>query len=304
MTTQPTSSFNVLVTGIGGNVGQGIIRNIHSSPFKNIKIIGTNIAEFSPGNHLCDRFYCVPYATDPGYLPCLLQIIKEEKIDLIIPSTDFESLALSKNAQNLPCKIATSSALSTKIYGDKYLSALHHEEHAIPFAKTYLPSSYDQQFRRCIVKPRAGRGSRDLFIDPKDFCIFKDEDFIVQEYLEGEEITTAFYIDKASQLHGMITFSRKLDNGATSECIVTHRYNEQVESILRKMNQSLDLKGSLNLQSIVSNGKVIPFEINCRVSGTNSIRSQFGFKDVEYVLEEYLFNKKPTKPQITQGEPT
>ena len=46
----------VLVTGIGGNVGQGIIRNIHSYD-PSIRVVGTNVTSFSAGNHLCDTVY-------------------------------------------------------------------------------------------------------------------------------------------------------------------------------------------------------------------------------------------------------
>ena len=62
------------------------------------------------------------------------------------------------------------------------------------------------------------------------------------------------------------------------------------------------LKGSFNIQSIAkSNGEVIPFEVNCRISGTNSIRAAFGFKDVQYTIEELLWNIEPEKPIITNG---
>mgnify|MGYP000076481693 FL=1 len=49
----------VLVSGIGGNVGQGIIRNINKV-FPNVIIVGVDINDFSSGNHLCDIFYKVP----------------------------------------------------------------------------------------------------------------------------------------------------------------------------------------------------------------------------------------------------
>ena len=70
----------------------------------------------------------------------------------------------------------------------------------------------------------------------------------------------------------------------------------------RKIIKNFKIKGSCNIQSIVDKkGKITPFEGNCRISGTNSIRSQFGFEDVKYTIEEYLFNKKPKKPIIKKG---
>ncbi len=53
------SPFVILVTGIGGNVGQGILRNIRALKLKSI-LIGTNISSFSPGNHLADKVFVTP----------------------------------------------------------------------------------------------------------------------------------------------------------------------------------------------------------------------------------------------------
>ena len=52
----------VLVTGIGGNVGQGILRNIIDLNY-NIKLIGCDITSFNAGNHLCDKTFKVPYSS-------------------------------------------------------------------------------------------------------------------------------------------------------------------------------------------------------------------------------------------------
>ena len=72
-------SKTVLVTGIGGNVGQGIIRNILDTNFP-IKIIGTNISKLSAGNHWVDSFHIVPYGYAGNYIQQIKKIIEEEKI--------------------------------------------------------------------------------------------------------------------------------------------------------------------------------------------------------------------------------
>jgi carbamoyl-phosphate synthase large subunit len=68
------------------------------------------------------------------------------------------------------------------------------------------------------------------------------------------------------------------------------------------MIQSSDIRGSANLQSIVTpEGHIVPFEVNCRISGTNSIRSNFGFEDVRYTVEEYLYQTPLTEPHVING---
>jgi len=292
---------NVIVTGIGGNVGQGIIRNIHATGYA-IRVIGTNVVDFSAGNHLCDAFYRVHYAYDEQYIAALQAIAKKEKADLIIPSTDYEAYYLSKHIDDFECVIACSDFKTTEIYLDKYETYLQHSQQQIPFAKAMLPSQYDGSFEECIVKPKKGRGSRGLHINPKDFAVFSDEEYMVQDLIRGTEITCAFYVDKKQALHGMITMERDLENGATSKCVVVDKYDVQQKEIILKMMAQANFKGAANLQSIVSaSGAVIPFEINCRISGTNSIRSNFGFKDVQYTLQEYLYQQEPDVVNITKG---
>lgn len=292
---------NVLVTGIGGNVGQGIIRNIRSLPY-NIRITGSNTLGFSSGNYLCDSFYKVPFGNDKNYISEIIFIVIKENIDLIIPSTDFEAFYLSDNLSKIPCKIAVSDIEATKIYLDKYESWLHHHKYNIPFAVSFEPSAYKNQFKQCIVKPKKGRGSKGIHINPKEFSVFNDKEYMVQEFQFGEEITTAFYVTRPKKLHGLITMIRTLDKGATSLCKVSTKYDHIVLPILEKMINHAPISGSINLQSIATDkGDVIPFEINCRISGTNSIRSNFGFKDVKYTLQEFLYNQEPDKPVVKPG---
>ena len=125
---------------------------------------------------------------------------------------------------------------------------------------------------------------------------------MVQKLIRGKEITTAFYVNKNNELHGFINLERKLENGATNECFVNRQYDKELKNILEKMIQVNHFVGSANLQSIVTEaGEIIPFEVNCRISGTNSIRSNFGFEDVKYTLEEHLYNISPSEPNIIEG---
>lgn len=292
---------NVLVTGIGGNVGQGIIRNIRSLPY-DIRIVGTNIADFSSGNYLCDAFYKLPYAYDDGFIASMMEVVEKEKIDLIIPSTDYEVYYLAANKNKFSCPIAASDEAIALIYLDKYETWKHHKKHGIAFAESVLPSRYKKNFKEIILKPKKGRGSRGLHINPENLSSFSDEEYMVQELHHGEEITTAFYVSREIKLHGLITMSRSLENGTTSLCKVVSAYDSKVEEIILQMIKHSGLAGSANLQSIVTaDGRIIPFEVNCRISGTNSIRSNFGFKDVLYTLQEFLLGEAPEKPVIIPG---
>ena len=290
----------ILVTGIGGNVGQGIVRNVRNIQGEEFYIVGTNTEAVSAGNYLCDKVYAVPFAFDEAFIPKMLEICVLEQIELILPSTDYETYYLGSNKNILPF-VACSDGHISHVFLDKYRTYQRFAELGIPFAESILPSEYNGQFESCIVKPREGRGSRNLFLNPENVASFGDE-YVVQPLYKGVEITTAFYVLQTGENIGHITFERELSSGATSKCEVTTKYNAWVEDTIAKIITGLNMTGPCNIQSIVTeSGEIYPFEINGRFSGTNSIRAQFGFEDIRYAVEEFILNIKPQKPVIKKG---
>lgn len=289
----------ILVTGIGGNVAHGVLRSIQKLKFPVI-LVGIDTKAVSAGNHLCDKTYKVPFSSSMDYIPSIIKICKKEKIDLIIPTTDNETYYLAKAREKLPV-LASSDADVAQTFLNKYKTWVSFKKLNIPFAETRLPSEYKNEFNEIIVKPSEGVGSKGIQINPKDPKSFPDS-FIIQKLYQGEEITTAFYVTKNKKLLGIMTFARKLYHGTTTICEVTFKYNKKLRKIIESIIYNFDIKGSCDIQSIVTeDGQIVPFEVNCRLSGTNSIRGRFGFEDVRYTVEEYLFNKTPRKPKIKKG---
>lgn len=295
----------VLVTGIGGNVGQGILRNIIESKYQ-IRLIGTNITQFSAGNHFVDAFYKVPFGYDSEFIPTMKYIVEYENVDLIIPSTDFEAYYLSIHQDAFQCKIAVSGPIATESYLDKYLTWKLHSKFSIPFAESILPSQYQNNFDIAIAKPRMGRGSKGIIENIRNsdqISRLSDSEYLIQRMHTGIEVTTAAYVSyKSRKLLGILTMARSLESGATTYCKVIRNFDNNLRKIAESITQNTDIVGSFNIQSIIDeNNNVYPFEINCRISGTNSIRSHFGFKDVIYCIDELLYEGEISDIKTTDG---
>ena len=294
----------IIVTGVGGNVGQGILRNIRES-FPGLFLIGLDTSNFTSANHLCDMTYKVPLASDKKYILSLQRILRKEKnIKLIIPSTDLETFHLTKNSEKLSSSIIASDTEIVEIYLDKYKTYLHHQKLGIPFAKSWLPSEYDFSEKEIIAKPRKGRGSREIMINPKNPKKLNNK-YLIQPLYVGKEITSSIYVTKKNEIHGIFSLERELQNGTTSKAIVISDFDNQVKKIAQKMVDFGGIRGCFNIQSILDkDDRIIPFEINCRISGTNSIRHNLGFKDVKYLIQEYLFDEFPEAPEPINGVAT
>ena len=160
---------------------------------------------------------------------------------------------------------------------------------------------YNRLEKDIIAKPREGRGSRGIIINPEKPNELI-EGYMIQPLSKGNEITTAVYVTKENKLHGVFTMERKLTNGTTTESRVLFQYNDRLEEIAQKMIDLGGLKGSFNIQSIVTEeNEIVPFEINCRISGTNSIRHNLGFQDVKYAIQEYLLGEEPDAANPIEG---
>ena len=290
----------VLVTGIGGNVGQGILRNIRSLNLP-IRLIGIDVESFTAGNHLCDFSYKVPYSYDESYIPTIQSIIEQENVDLVIPSTDYEVYYLSENKMLLNATILASDSKTAKTYLDKYETYKYLSTNNISFAKSWLPEAYNFTEKEIIAKPREGRGSRGILLNPENPTQLPNG-YMIQPLHRGIEITTAVYVNKKGQLHGIFIMERSLTNGTTTESKVVFEYDSSMRIIAQKMIDLGGLVGSFNIQSIVTAAnEIIPFEINCRISGTNSIRHNLGFQDVKYAIQEYLLDEIPDEPKPIEG---
>lgn len=289
----------IIITGIGGVVGQGIVRNARAMG-RDLRIVGVNVLPVSAGNHMCDAVMEVPYAYADNYIQTMVKVVAETGAELIIPSTDYESYYLAKHQEEFAIPIAASPAEVTFFCLDKYRNWEAFSKNEIPFAPSVLPSQFKGEFERYIVKPREGRGSRGIHMQPTDVSSF-DDTYLVQQLLEGPEITSTIYVLKDGSMLGSITMRRELESGNTARAEVTKEYDTHIEALAQRMIQAFPFRGSFNIQSKVTAHGIVPFEINCRISGTNSIRSQFGFNDVAYTIQELLFHETPACPNVLLG---
>lgn len=293
--------INVLVSGVGGDVAQGIIKSLEASSL-NLNIFKTCISEYSSWLHKDNNSYIVPYSNDEKYIPTLIKIFEKEKIDIFIPAVDSEIELISENKDYIESKtnikVFTDDISKIRYCDDKYLTFKFLFENSFPTPLTVVPENRDiiDSFLEkvnfpIISKPRSGRGAVNIKLHKTKeelYSLIGDDSLILQEYLEGEEYTSGIYLGEDNEVKGICTLKRKLKNGSTYQA--QRIIDKELESGLELIAKKLGIK-YLNIQSKLVNGKFVPFEFNGRFSGTTGIISRVFNAPEMYIREVYLNEK-------------
>ena len=112
---------NYLVTGVGGDIAQGIIRIIRESDL-DVNIIGCDINNKNAGSLFVDKFKLVNHAKEgKRYIKTIKALTVEFDIDVIIPSTESEIEILSNiDKSYLDCIVINPGQKVIDICIDKY----------------------------------------------------------------------------------------------------------------------------------------------------------------------------------------
>ena len=93
----------ILVTGAGGPAANNFIRSLRLAP-EPIYIVGTDVNKYYLKLSQADINYLVPPCDEPSYLPTLISIIKQEKIELLHCQPDTELQVISDKRRYIPTK--------------------------------------------------------------------------------------------------------------------------------------------------------------------------------------------------------
>lgn len=291
--------INVLVSGAGGDVGQGVIKSLYSSCL-DLEVYATCIDITSAWLHKVKHSFIAPLSASDEYIPYLIKLIDKCKIDVFFPTVDSEILKISHFREAIEkqtgCLVFVGSSNVVQITDDKLETAefLKRNGFCSPASIALDPLTVEPFITQVgfpvILKKRRGRGSNEVFminslaeIEPY-YCQL---DFMLQEWLDPShgEYTSGIYLGDDGTVKGSCTFKRQLKNGSTyiAERIVEPRLEEPLEQVAC----SLGLK-YLNIQSMRRGNKLIPFEFNGRLSGTTAMVSRIFNAPEMFIRERFL----------------
>lgn len=278
----------ILVTGCGGDIGLAVGRILQETKIAD-SVVGCDIEEDHAGRVFFDRCFVMESAASPQYGERLTQLAKEEKIDLVIPTSEPELRLLYADhffGRRALFLMANDTAL--EIGFDKYKTAEFLQEHGLPYPWTQRAADGAPRELPCILKSRTGCGSKDVRILTAETYREENayhEDDIFQEWIVGdeEEYTCGLFRSVLGEIRTII-LRRRLHEGRT--VCGTVEENPAIEALLSALAKALNLRGSINVQLRLRDGVPYVFEINPRFSSTVRFRHQLGFSDLLWSVQD------------------
>ncbi len=202
--------MKILFTSIGRRVE--LVQSFRNAAAKmgiNLTIIGADMVKDAPALRFCDRVELVCRISDERYIPTLLSICEESKVDCLIPTIDTDLLLLAQNKQKferIGTKVWISAPEKVAICRDKNYTA----EYFISLGlKSPTPINDVEKYE---AKLASGEASFPAFIKPKDgsssinayrvdnlndlrLYAAKIKDYIIQPFIGGREYTVDIFCD-------------------------------------------------------------------------------------------------------------
>ena len=305
----------VLITGIGGNVGQGVLKALRAGR-ESYHIVGIDMEPLSAGFSLVDSYYQTPRTGDAVFQKLFERIVRDEAIEAVYVSSPSELDFFASHKDELESKRAVTIIVNplsvVRTGSDKLKTAEFLRDNGFCFPET-VRASDDVGIEQLIAmhglpvlaKPRLGFSSRNVFLlDSREKIRAVSTlvpDLVVQRYLPDDqaEYTAATLSGADQKVRALIVFRRELIQGTTyrTELVKDAKVDREVVRIV----EAVGAVGPCNLQFRVVNGMVYVFEINPRFSGTSGIRYLYGFNDCEMAFELLHLKTEVAQPILNKA---
>jgi len=274
--------YSLLFTAGGSPGMEALYRQL--SGYYNLYFADMDPTRISPIIPSCRRLE-IPSAQSPAFAQVVIDHCRLYNITLLIPGVDEELGTLWSVADALnPTHIFLPKPDFVATMTDKLEMSIQFLKNNLGVPATTLAINEISRFRfPVIIKPRWGRGSRNIFeiATPEKFHHFRLAldgnlaDWVVQEKIDGDEFTVQVIAAPDSSLTAILPIQVFEKRGSTVSAELRfdqtiHDYCSQIHAIFRP-------EGSYNVQLIKDDaGRIFCFEINPRISTTFCLATEIG----------------------------
>jgi carbamoyl-phosphate synthase large subunit len=259
----------VLVTGAGGPAGVAVVRALTEVT----RVVAADADPSAVGLRLAHGSGVVPLASDAGFVPALCELARSADARALVCTVAEEMVAVQRERELLDeAGVATwlpgAEAVTTCL--DKWCFAQRCLDAGIAAPPTALGTARGVP-GPWIVKPRFGRGSRDVHTadtaDELRWALTRVAQPLVQTRLDGMEFTVDALVARDGALAAAVPRWRLETKAGISTKGRTFA-NDALVAEVGRLLRAVELDGPANVQGfLTANGGIGFTEVNPRFSG-------------------------------------
>ncbi len=267
----------VLVTGVGGPAGVSVLQALRAAGHR---VLGVDASPSAVGLRLADRAAVVPRPDEPEFVPSLCVAAASGGARVLVATVAEELVALHRS-RGLLDEVGLAHWLADPVAvetcTDKWRFHVAASQAGLPVPATVVPSAGGDPTGEVsgpwIVKPRHGRGSRDIVAvdDAAELraAIGKVPEPLVQQRLGGREFTVDVLVGRDGSLEAAVPRWRlETKAGISVQGLTFH--DPTLVDLVSDLVSAVGLTGAANVQGFAAEGADPPLaftEINPRFSG-------------------------------------
>jgi carbamoyl-phosphate synthase large subunit len=234
------------------------------------------------------RVIAAPNFREPTFQSFLIDLVRTEGVDVVIPHIDSATIALAHAASALQsagvhpvsCSIEVCESMADKQRADAVFKSLE------------LPVPQGEQFP-LLAKPRFASSSRGIILcsNAEEFDFWRRrnsmKDFVIQRFISGTEYSLDAYVDRSGQTLGIVSRVRVVVAGGEVMVTQTKHHSAAIEIVERLLTWDR-WHGPLTVQVIDDGEKAWLIECNPRFGSGTTCSIEAGLNSPEWILRERL----------------
>lgn len=259
-----------------------LIKNFKNELKEKMDIIVVDNSNTAPALYMVENRYVVPKIHDENYIPLILELCKKENVKAITTLIDPEISVLSRNIDKFSevgIMVLGSPYEVAEICFDKYKTYEFLKMNGFKCVETYdslskfkLAYELRQIEFPVFIKPRSGSGSVGIkkinTMENLQNHLDGNEDFIIQEFMDGTEYDADVYVDMISgELVSAFTKKKISTRIGGADKTVSYK-DKKLFNLIELFVKELGLRGPADIDFFEKNGEYYISEVNPRFGGS------------------------------------
>ncbi len=278
------------------------------------RVYATDCSSLAPAIYEADEAILVPRITDTGYLDRVLEICREKQITGVFSLIDPELTLLAEHREEflaVGTRPIISSAEAVAVSFDKYRMYEKLTELGIPTGRCFMDV---KEFAQAVaegkmrypvfVKPARGSASiginRAECLEDVEFLCQKEEDMMIQEFMDGTEYGADVYVDMITGKVTSIFVKEKIKMRAGETDKSVSVKDERLFGLIKNFVESMGFCGMIDIDIFRCKGEYYISEVNPRFGGGYPHAYECGVNMPAQVIRN--LEGKENQPQIGDYE--